>query len=113
VNDHRYLNLAEAYHNPMRMGVELFLGFRRPGNDRREMVTNATVESLAPDEAQRDTLIITPEAAQQLAETLWAAGFKPRAAEPAHGELAAVRDHRDDLRKLVSAAYGVSIAGSR
>jgi len=104
-----HLNRAEAYLNPARMGVELYLGYRRPGTDRREVVTNAVVETLAPDEVQRDTLIITPEAAQELVETLWAAGFKPRAAEPAHGELAAVRDHRDDLRKLLRWATGASI----
>jgi len=45
--------------------------------------------------------------AQKLCDELWKAGFRPRNGEGSTGQLAAMKDHLQDLRKICFKALGV------
>ena len=107
-----YYNGAKAGRDFGRMSIVLHL-FRRVSTPDR------TIESayLSPDgEHPSPTTLevlelphLSEEAAQELMEDLWAAGFRPAGAAPQDGETKALRDHLGDLRRLVEKSHGVEL----
>ena len=53
------------------------------------------------------TFVVDRDVAQGLANALWAAGFRPEQAKGSAGQLGAVKEHRDDLRRIAFKKLGI------
>jgi len=58
------------------------------------------IEKRAPGEVDQPTMMIGHEAAQVLMDDLWGAGVRPTAGSGSAGQLAAMRAHLEDVRRL-------------
>jgi hypothetical protein len=70
-----------------------------------------TIEAGAEYGPDRELLVMLPEQAQQLMDTLWAAGFRPADGHGTAGQLGATQAHLGDMRALLAHHIGATLAG--
>lgn len=90
---------AIAHLVPWSKAVEIALVEPRGGNflcaTRVEMEQRQEGECLTP------AFTLEPKAVQQLMDDLWRCGYRPSEGEGSAGQLASVKYHLEDMRKLV------------
>ncbi len=82
--------------------VRLYGRIRRV-TGQRDILETVQVRTVEPNEAADDEpfLSITRESAQSLMDALWSCGLRPSEGQGSAGQLAAVKDHLNDMRRLV------------
>lgn len=88
-----------------RRDVGLFV-FSKLEDGTRAYAENATMKRLEPNVAIDPLFSLTDDEAQDLFESLWAAGFRP-AKDGTSGQLAATQSHLEDMRRLAFKALQI------
>lgn len=75
----------------------------------QHLTETGVVERESGSALETPPLLVSEEAAQALADALWAIGVRPRDSHSVAGEVAAIKEHRDDMRRLIESALEVKL----
>lgn len=81
-------------------------------NDRKQVILPVTLKSRERGTQQEPFLDLGRDEAQQLFESLWKAGFRPKDGTGNGGHIEAIKYHLEDMRRLVFDRHEKRLSGS-
>lgn len=78
--------------------VELYV--TRTENNRRQILTSTGWEEVEPGDYASPSYLMERDSAQELANALWSAGFRPEQSKQAQGAYEAQGQHLADMRAI-------------
>lgn len=92
-------------------GYELTIGFRNthPGTQTITVFEPPTLKEVAPGTDLEPTLHLSTSAMQQLIDSLWQLGFRPKEQQYTSEHIQALNNHLDDMRVIVATKLNVNL----
>lgn len=85
----------------MSFGYDLTIGAKHDNGDIQVVKGPLVLAPVAPGSCCSPTLNLATEEAVMLMDSLWSAGVRPSNGEGSVGQIGAMREHLDDMRRIV------------